>query len=67
MASQTMMTLNASPECTRCWYPVEYESPVTSGNAGAREGPGFCTPIIDAEQSNEALRLVARIRARSRC
>ncbi|WP_321506777.1 hypothetical protein [uncultured Methanoregula sp.] len=57
-----MMAEKIIPDCTRFRLPVESDVYTTRIACEQREKSCSCTPIIDAEKSNEALKMVALIR-----
>jgi hypothetical protein len=56
------MTTKTLSDCAQCPHLVNCDAHITGGNHKHQEEPARCSPIIDAEKSNEALQLLARIR-----
>jgi hypothetical protein len=56
------MTTKTLSDCAQCPHLVNCDAHITGGIHKHQEEPTRCSPIIDAEKSNEALQLLARIR-----
>jgi hypothetical protein len=56
------MTTKTLSDCAQCPRLVNCDAHITGGVHKHQEEPDHCAPIIDAEKSNEALQLLARIR-----
>jgi hypothetical protein len=53
------------PDYARCRHLADHDASITVFVHKYREESDPCAPIIDAEKSNEALQMVARIRRRA--
>jgi hypothetical protein len=56
------MTTKTLFDCAQCPHLVNCDAHITGGIHKHGEEPACCAPIIDAEKSNNALQLLARIR-----
>ena len=59
------MTSKTISDCARCRLLAEYDTQSIGSPDDEQGKPDPCSPVIDAEKSNEALRMVAMIRERA--